>query len=98
MPESIWMSRRFLWFLALIGCACKSAPSPNVLTETVAGGWHRANLRTASAFDAPDPVPRNSIQRLEIANYEGPGKLEARLYVLTSSAIGLDMVQRWHPS
>jgi hypothetical protein len=35
---------------------------------------------------------------MRIADYDGPGKLEARLYDLQSSALALDMVQRWRPS
>ena len=30
--------------------------------------------------------------------YEGPGKLDARLYVLDSPAVALELAQRWRPS
>jgi len=36
------------------------------------------------------------VQKVRAASYEGPGKLEARAYQLTSSAVALDIVQRWH--
>ncbi len=99
MQESKGMTRRIWMALILVGSACRrEAASPNVLTETFPGGWRRTGLRVAGAFEAPDPVPRVSIRRLEIASYEGPGKLETRVYVVSSAAIGLDMVQRWHPS
>lgn len=55
-------------------------------------------MRELSAGDAPDPVPRTVINRLQEASYEGPGKLEARIYELESSGIALDQVQRWRPS
>ena len=51
-----------------------------------------------SVSEAPDPVPRTSVERVEIATYEGPGKLEARAYELTSKEVGLDLAQRWRPS
>jgi len=70
---------------------------PDAFPES-AGTWRRTSLREASAGEAPDPVPRLSIDRIQIATYEGPGKLEARLYRLSSSAVGLDVVQRWRPS
>jgi hypothetical protein len=43
-------------------------------------------------------VPRSAINRLQIATYEGPGKLEARAYELDSPAVALDLSQRWRPS
>src|ERR1035438_4701839 len=43
-------------------------------------------------------VPRTSVERLEVASYEGPGKLEARVYALTSPEVGVDLAQRWRPS
>lgn len=92
--------RRRTWLLPLIlFAACsKPEPMPDLFTETVAGGWHRTSIRTVSAWDAPDPVTRTAIEHLVIANYQGPGKLEARLYQLSSSGVAVDLVQRWHPS
>jgi len=51
-----------------------------------------------AAGESPDPVPRTSIDRIRTATYQGPGKLEARVYQLSSPAVGLDLAQRWHPS
>ena len=62
------------------------------------GGWSRTSLREIPASDAPDPVPRTSIDAIEAASYEGPGKLEARAYQLDSPGVALDLVQRWRPS
>ena len=42
--------------------------------------------------------PRTALRRCQVAEYEGPGKLEARLYELASSGVALDIVQRWRPS
>jgi hypothetical protein len=99
MQESKLMTRRnWVWFaLALAGCREQSAPI-DVFPETVATVWRRSSVQELSLSEAPDPVPRTSVKRLETAVYDGPGKLEARAYELTSSAVGLDLVQRWRPS
>lgn len=48
--------------------------------------------------EAPDPVPRNEVERLREASYAGPGKLQARVYQLSSAAVGTLLAQRWRPS
>ena len=83
--------------LALSACG-RIEPMPDLFPERAASEWHRTALRDLPASEAPDPLPRTSILRLQSATYEGPGKLEARVYQLSSSAVGLDIAQRWHPS
>ena len=90
--------RKWLLFPLLFAACRKPEPPPDLFTETVAGVWHRTALGTLSASEAPDPVPRTAIDRVESASYEGPGKLEARLYQLSSPGVALDLVQRWRPS
>ncbi|HEV3197721.1 MAG TPA: hypothetical protein VGZ73_07425 [Bryobacteraceae bacterium] len=93
------MTRRDWVWVALGLSACGERPSTvELLPESVAGVWRRSSLREMPVSEAPDPVPRTSVKRLQIGEYEGPGKLEARVYELTSSAVGLDLVQRWRPS
>lgn len=70
----------------------------DVFPETVAAVWHRTALRDVAASESPDPVPRTAVARLQSASYQGPGRLEARAYELTSEPAGLDLVQRWRPS
>jgi len=90
--------RDWLWLSAgLVACG-RSAPPPNLFPSTVAGVWRRTEMREVSAGDAPDPVPRTVINRLQEASYQGPGKLEARIYELESPGVALDQVQRWRPS
>ena len=81
-------------------CACQTAaPLPaGLFPETAAGVWRRTALRSPPVSDAPDPVPRTNVERFALASYEGPGKIEARVYALTSPAVGLDLAQRWRPS
>ena len=94
------MTRRgWLWAAAaLAACGGRRGPAVEPFPETVAGGWRRKERREVSVSEAPDPVPRTSVERVEIATYEGPGKLEARAYELTSKEVGLDLAQRWRPS
>ena len=70
---------------------------PDIFTEVV-GAWHRTSIRELPPSSAPAPVPPAAIERARAASYEGPGKLDARVYQLTSSAVALDVVQRWKPA
>ena len=100
MQELKLMPRRNWMWLALALTACgRKAPLPaDLLPETVANIWRRAAVRNLAVSEAPDPVPRLSVERLQVASYEGPGKLEARVYELSSPGVGLDLAQRWRPS
>jgi hypothetical protein len=81
----------------LAACGGRSGPTVEPFPETLAG-WTRKDRREVPVSEAPDPVPRTSVRRVEIATYEGPGKLEARAYELTSKEVGVDLAQRWRPS
>lgn len=99
VPQSELMTRR-VWIslaLALAGCR-RSAPPVTPFLESMDGGWRRAALAELPVSEAPDPVPRTAVKRLTAARYEGPGRLEARAYELTSSTTGVDLAQRWRPS
>jgi hypothetical protein len=99
MQESKLMMRRYWIGLALVLSACREKAKPlDVFPETVATVWHRTSLQELPVSEAPDPVPRTSVNRFQRAGYDGAGKLDARVYELTSSAVGLEMVQRWRPS
>ena len=82
--------------LSLASCRRAPAPMPDLFTE-VAGAWHRTSVRELPPSLAPDSVPPPAIERIRAASYEGPGKLDARVYQLTSPAVALDVVQRWRP-
>jgi hypothetical protein len=94
------MSRRtWMWMTLALGACGRNTPLPaDLLPETVAGVWRRTVVRGLSVSETPDPVPRTSVERLQVASYEGPGKLEARVYELSSSEVGSDLAQRWRPS
>ncbi|HXB69239.1 MAG TPA: hypothetical protein VNY05_13400 [Candidatus Acidoferrales bacterium] len=87
-----------MWLAIALGACGRVEPMPDLFPEVVAGQWHRTSLRDLPAGESQDPVPRTSIDRSQTAAYQGPGKLEARVYRLSSPAVGLDVAQRWHPS
>ena len=89
---------KWLWVLLLLAACHRTEPLPDLLVETVAGVWHRTELEHPPVSDAPDPVPRSAVEQFQSATYEGPGKLQARVYALDSPAVALDLVQRWRPS
>jgi hypothetical protein len=70
---------------------------PEIFTEAV-GVWHRTSIGELPPALEPDSVPRAAVERIRAASYEGPGKLDARLYQLTSPTVALDVVQRWKPA
>src|ERR1035437_6866531 len=83
--------------VALASCRRAPAPMPDIFTEMV-GAWHRTSVSELPPAAAPGPVPRAAIERIRAASYEGPGKLDARVYQLISPAVALDVVQRWTPA
>jgi hypothetical protein len=84
-----------LTVVALAGC--RPAPMPDAFPETL-GAWHRTGPpRDLAAAQPPDALPPARIEQIRAASYEGPGKLEARVYALASAGVALDLVQRWEP-
>jgi hypothetical protein len=93
------MSRlRLTALLALLAAtACnRKMPMPDPFAASIAG-WGRTALRDLPASRPPDAVPAAVIDRIRAASYEGPGKLEARLYALSTPAAALNLAQRWAP-
>ena|SRR5215831_11554051 len=80
---------------AMAACGRKAATMPDLFPESV-GAWHRTAASELTAATAPDGIDAALVEKVRAATYEGPGKLEARAYQLTSSAVALDLVQRWH--
>ncbi len=70
---------------------------PDIFTS-VMGPWHRTSVTELPPSSPPDPIPPSAIQSIRAATYEGPGKLDARVYQLTSPAVALDLAQRWPPA
>ena len=88
----------WLWLVLLFTECHRAEPLPDLFVGTVAGVWHRTALERPPVSDAPDPVPRSAVEQFETATYEGPGKLQVRVYALDSAAVALELVQRWRPS
>jgi hypothetical protein len=94
------MTRRnwLLATLALGGCGKQRELPPDLFPKTAGGVWRRCGMRTLPVSESPDPVPRNEVEHLREAEYEGPGKLQARVYQLSSNTVGSLLAQRWRPS
>ena len=57
-----------LIMLAAFAAGCRENRTPiGLLPENGAGGWHRTSLREVTVSEAPDPVPRSEVTRLETA-------------------------------
>jgi hypothetical protein len=92
------MTRRIgLSVMLLLSACARPEPMPDLFAETI-GPWHRTSQRDIAPSQAPDPMPQTAVRQIRTATYDGPGKLEARLYRVASSAVALDLVQRWPPS
>jgi hypothetical protein len=101
MQESSGMTQR-AWIAAagllVLAVSCEHTAPLSLLPPAVAGGWRRTSIRQTPVSEAPDPVPRSAVTRMETADYAGPGKLEARVYELSSPEVGTTLAQRWRPS
>ena len=93
------MTRRHcIWILiGLAGCRRSEAPL-TVLPESLAEGWTRVALEERPPESAPSMVTRPGLRRIWDARYEGPGKMEVRIYEMASPALSVDLVQRWPPA
>jgi hypothetical protein len=98
MPKTAGLRTALVLLAALAACQKAEPLPPGLFPEIAAGVWRRTALGEPPLSEAPDPVPRSSVERLAVASYEGPGKIEARVYALSSPAVGVDLAQRWRPS
>lgn len=96
--ERVTRRTLFLLLLPLAACRRPEEMPADLFPEKAAGGWQRLTAGDVSVSDAPDPVPRTEITKLREATYQGPGKLDARVYQLSSPDVGLTLAQRWRPS
>lgn len=85
-----------LTMLAMAGCA-RPTPMPDAFPDDLAA-WHRVGpVRDLPPAESPDSLPGARIEQIRAASYAGQGKLDARVYALSSPAVSLDAVQRWTP-
>ncbi|HUJ21619.1 MAG TPA: hypothetical protein VLX58_08875 [Bryobacteraceae bacterium] len=91
------MNRRN-WILTapLLHACARRARSP-VFPPTVAGVWQLKSSQRLAAETAPDLVRAMGTRGWWRAAYEGAGSATVELYELTSSAGGLEIVQKWRP-
>jgi len=88
------LSRYLLTIATLLLTACGGGSSLFSFPAD-AGPW---KLKQTKEIVAPDTIRRLGIKRAQAAEYEGPGRLTAELYEMTSSAGALEVEQTWRPS
>jgi hypothetical protein len=107
------MSRRW-WILAALAlgaCGEKAELPRDLFPQNVAGVWNLVEVRDLGSSETPDPVPRNSIERIRAATYIAPGndppfvpgakangEIQVRVYLLSSPDVGAALGTRWRPS
>ena len=96
-----WRRHRFPALLVvaamLLYRGCASAPKQAVL-PTAIGSWQLSDSRATPVTPNDDGVTDSTAISRQVATHQGSGQMEVRLYRLTNSALGLDLVQRSHPS
>jgi hypothetical protein len=79
---------------ALAGCA-RPTPMPDAFPETL-GEWHRVGP-VRDIRERQNEIPVRTVEATRAATYEGPGRLDVRVYALATPAVALDVAQRWTP-
>jgi len=82
--------------LCLLAACARKTPAPD-FPATVAGGWHLKSSQALPAATATEFERQIGTRGWWKALYEGPGSATIEVYELTSSAGGLEMVQKWRP-
>jgi hypothetical protein len=84
---------------ALGGCGKKADLPPDLFPQSAGAGWTLVETRDLAASEGPDPVPRNSVERIRTAIYKSDGaEIQARVYLLSSEDVGAALGARWRPS
>jgi hypothetical protein len=84
-----------LLLVALLSCG---SPTPALFQfPSTAGPWKLKEAKDLPAVNAPEQARRLGLKRAQMAEYEGPGRLEAEVYELTSDAAAFEMEQTWRP-
>jgi hypothetical protein len=85
--------------LAFGACEKRMELPPDLFPQRVGGGWSLVEVRDLGPSDSPDPVPRNSVERIRAATYKaGDAEIQARVYLLSSAEVGSALATRWRPS
>ena len=83
----------FALCVALFAACRAPRPAPLAFPESV-GAW---KLKQAHEVAASEPIRRLGLKTAKGAEYEGPGKIVAEAYELTSSAAAFEAEQQWRP-
>jgi len=87
------LSRHLVTLATLLLTACGGTSQFSFPEE--AAPW---KLKQTKEIVAPEAIRRLGVKRAQAAEYEGPGRLTAELYEMTSSAGALEVEQTWRPS
>jgi len=87
--------RIFLAISAILLTACGTATQTSFVFPEAAGVWKLKAKRDLSATDAPESVRRLGLKRVQSGEYEGPGRISAQVYEMTSSSGAFESEQTW---
>ncbi len=93
------MTRRFVLIAAAGLAACSGRKTEAVKLPTMlAGAWKLKEQHAVPATQPPAPMEPSMLENVVEGAYEGAGEIRVTVYRMKSSALGLDMAQRWRPA
>lgn len=87
---------------ALIVCVallagCGSRPTAAFVFPESAGVWKFKGVKDLAPAEAPEQIRRLGLKRAQSAEYEGPGRITARVFEMTAGAAAFEVEQTWRP-
>ena len=92
------MQRSVPVLFAILLLACGSPPPAPFRFPPSAGAWTLKQASDLPLSGALEQARRLGLTRAQVGEYEGPGRLEAEVYEMTSDAAALEMEQTWKPA
>ena len=80
--------------ISLVACGARE-PAPFAFPPAI-GVWKLKLVKEVIA--PPEQILRLGLKRSQSADYEGPGRIVAEIYEMTSSAGAFEAEQKWRPS
>jgi len=75
--------------------ACGAPTHAGFVFPDTIGVWKLKAKRDLAATDAPESVRRLGLKRVQSGEYEGPGRIAAQVYDMTSSSGAFEAEQTW---
>jgi hypothetical protein len=89
--------REWIYLMPLLAGCGTPRPKPPSFPPDPSGVWRLKSSTAKPIESAPELVRKIGVRGYWSAIYDGPGSATVDAYELTSSAGGLEMVQRWRP-